>query len=390
MSKKDNEAMCPVCSHKTIELIHEYENFVRVTSDCQPWKRGGKIGVCRFCSFAVKPYTDDFKEECGAIYNDYKVYFQAKGSEQLVCEGQSGLGRKRSELLISTVIDELCLPESGHLLDVGCGNGNLLLSASQLLPHWRLAGQDIGEKYKSVIENIPGVVSYQSSLINSVKGQYDLITMLHVLEHLTDPVRILKILRLNLTKDGIIVIQVPDYTENPFDLLIADHSIHFDVSRLSRLLEIAGFDILCAASNKVIPKEITLFAKRGDDEEKGSLSQSLDLNTPSIKSGLKWLNDVKSMALQMFDSNSGKTGIFGTSIAGTWMGAELEDKFEFFVDEDTSRIGQTFMGKPILAPSELSENAVVFVPLAPVLALNIQERLAHLPAKFIIPDKTIA
>ncbi len=92
-------------------------------------------------------------------------------------------------------------------------------------------------------------------------------------------------------------------------------------------------------------------------------------------SNVRWLAGLISRA-QEAAAESATFGIFGTSIAGTWLGSALADKVAFFVDEDPNRIGREFMGKPILGPDAIPVGASVYLALAPVLAKEIGKRLA--------------
>lgn len=79
------------------------------------------------------------------------------------------------------------------------------------------------------------------------KEKYDLVTLVHVLEHFLDPVvTLLGIHRSNIKESGILFIEVPDAIE--FDYLPQEHdefnSLHnffFSVSTLDRLLRKVGF-----------------------------------------------------------------------------------------------------------------------------------------------------
>jgi hypothetical protein len=95
-----------------------------------------------------------------------------------------------------------------------------------------------------------------------------------------------------------------------------------------------------------------------------------------------WLRQLKDTALHASKENQ-KFGIFGTSIAATWLANYLGDRVKYFVDEDPSRIGRIFMGKPVLAPDSVPDSSTVFIALAPKLASAISERLSHLSLKFL-------
>jgi hypothetical protein len=68
-------------------------------------------------------------------------------------------------------------------------------------------------------------------------------------------------------------------------------------------------------------------------------------------------------------------GIFGTSIAATWLQAQTGDAAKFFVDEDQNRVGQTHLGRPILSPARIPKEAPVYIALPNVIASSVALRL---------------
>jgi hypothetical protein len=70
-------------------------------------------------------------------------------------------------------------------------------------------------------------------------------------------------------------------------------------------------------------------------------------------------------------------GLFGTSIAATWLQEELQGGAAFFVDEDPSRFGQMFMERPILRPSEVPPGRQVMIALPTPMAEQVRARLSR-------------
>jgi hypothetical protein len=74
-------------------------------------------------------------------------------------------------------------------------------------------------------------------------------------------------------------------------------------------------------------------------------------------------------------------GILGTSIAGTWVQEELLGAAKFFVDEDPSRFGRTFMGRQILLPKDVPDGSRVIVALPTPMAEEVRTRLVQVAPK---------
>ena len=70
-------------------------------------------------------------------------------------------------------------------------------------------------------------------------------------------------------------------------------------------------------------------------------------------------------------------GLFGTSIAGTWLFAELEGAVGFFVDEDPHRVGKRWQSRPVYHPRQIPSGSCVLIPLPFNLAEGISRRIAR-------------
>ncbi len=55
------------------------------------------------------------------------------------------------------------------------------------VPPWTLAGNEISDRDRRTIFAIPGVEAMHAGPIDSVPGRFELVTMVHVLEHVTVP-----------------------------------------------------------------------------------------------------------------------------------------------------------------------------------------------------------
>ena len=338
--------------------------------------------MCRSCGVVQKIADSEFERECSEIYSSYAVYHQGQGEEQQVFEQSGGMPLSRSEFLLKQVLQRIHLPETGRLLDIGCGNGNLLKSFVRMCPYWKLNGSELDDKYQKEIEEIQNMEAFYVCGIEEITGNFDMITMLHTLEHIIDPISFLKKLRLKLKPDGILLIEVPDYRQNPFDLVIADHCSHFDLKNLTMLLNASGFDIIVADS--FVPKELSVVARKRDTHIDFSMCRNEIFSTQNVQNTLNWLKKVIDEATKIAD-DEGEFGIFGTSIAGTWLCNELGDAVTFFVDEDYNRVGKKFMRCEIYHPQNVPMDWRVFIPFPFSIATQILKRMQIYPAEFHIP-----
>ena len=376
------EAACGICGGGTLEEMADYRVLRRVTSDCRAWPAGGRLGVCRACGAVQKPADDAFLADIDAIYKSYTIYHQAAGAEQAVFEQSSGLPASRSVRLLETFRDRAGLKPKGRMLDVGCGNGATIRAFGQAAPGWTKAGTEFDGKYRTEVESIANTEPLYVGPVEEVPGTFDVITMIHVLEHIVDPVDVLATLRGKLVPGGLLLIEVPHHPANAFELLIADHRSHFTADSLVRALTAAGYEIVSVAEDW-IPKELSVVARPAAAAPVVPSAGDVVSARERIAGSLAWLRATADHLRRL--GADGPLGLFGTSIAGTWLAAEAGDAVAYFVDEDPNRVGRTYLGKPVHAPADVPAGSRVFVGLPPTVAAGICSRLARPGVTFLPP-----
>jgi SAM-dependent methyltransferase len=211
---------CHVCGDQNFEVFDEYSRFHRVTSDCKPMPCGGTLGLCHSCGCVQKLINTTWQADTDAIYDAYSIYYQSAGTEQVVFDQKSGTPTSRSLQILNCVSQVMQLPETGKHLDIGCGNGALLHQFHEKFPEWTLFGIELNEKYKDMVEAIPRVEKmYVSSQPDIIHDIFNSITMVHVLEHILHPREYLEKIHALLTYEGFLIIEVPFFVKNPYDLL---------------------------------------------------------------------------------------------------------------------------------------------------------------------------
>jgi 2-polyprenyl-3-methyl-5-hydroxy-6-metoxy-1,4-benzoquinol methylase len=327
--------------------------------------------MCGGCGTVQKSIDAGWRREIAEIYGDYSIYFQAGGTEQAVFDVDSGEALLRSERLVRHLLREVAFAHSGRLLDVGCGNGAFLSAFARAATGWSLSGTEWSDKYRAVVEAIPGVETLYTAPLDQVPGPFDVVSVIHALEHIPDPVGTLEAVARKLSPDGVLLIEVPNLARNPFDLLVADHASHFTPEVLAAVVERAGFRIVLL-SNDWVPKEISVLAS----VDAGAASAGRRVEG-AAEASLRWLFDVREAARATRRiSRDAPFGLFGSSIAATWLGAELQGEVDFFVDEDAHRHASPFLGRSIIPPSRVPAGAHVFVPLGGDLAPRVAARLS--------------
>lgn len=132
------------------------------------------------------------------------------------------------------------------VLDFGCGSGRFLLSLKEVHPLWNLYGFDIGanKEVRNIDSNITIIIDVPDSLfVHFEKESFDHIYLNNVLEHVNDPVSVLRNLATLLKPSGEMTIEVPNidsikfkiFRSNFFSLEIPRHLYHFSPKTLGAL-----------------------------------------------------------------------------------------------------------------------------------------------------------
>ncbi len=383
---------CLLCHHEVFTEFPELSELKSVTSDCRPWSHGNTILVCSHCGLVQKPIDGQWQQEVAAIYSQYAPYSLSAGREQPVFPGggSANYSQARSVVILKHLRESVTLPPQGTLLDVGCGNGAFLKAVSHSFPQWQLSGFEQNRLHEEEIMQINGVANFYASL-TEINQIFDVIALIHVLEHILQPLSFLTNLREKLNPSGILLIQLPNLAENPFDLVVKDHSSHFTKRTLKWLVEATGFNTITVATDWVT-KEISLVATPTAMPIQSTAFESLEVREASqlVKKNSEWLQNLVEHAHEMATTTD-QFGIFGTAIAGSWLAGILEEKVKFFVEEDGQKLGKLYLGKPVLALAELPKESVVYIALPTKIAQAIYRRIQPLcpQVKFVLPNQSV-
>jgi len=377
--------ICHNCGHSALRLASGYKSFHRVTSDCKPWPPGGLLGFCQNCGLSQMVTDTAWQEGSRAIYSQYEVYHQSGGIEQTIFHAATGRGRSRSQAIVEGFLQTAQVPEKGRLLDVGCANGNFLQAFGPALPGWQLNGSEFDARHQARVEALPGVDRFYTGPLEAIPGTFDAISFIHVIEHIAAPTRLLRTVREKLNPGGWLLIEVPDCLINPFMLLVADHASHFCPVTLSAVVTNAGFEVL-RADDAWVAKEISLLARRTDGPPPAT--QNWPPPSPAAKQTFSNWEVLARIAADAAELRSASSfGIFGSSIAATWLDAQTGRTCSFFVDEDPNRPGRQHQDRPILSVADIPTKAAVYLALPRLIANAVAKRLQAIrpDVRFVTP-----
>jgi len=140
--------------------------------------------------------------------------------------------------------------DNPKVLDVGCGLGSLLIGLNtkfkSCLEPSSYATKMIKKKYNDI-----KIFNFSSISIEKIDEDFDIIVAYHLIEHLNDPVKLIKDLKKKLKKNGKLIIGTPligtiisNYFGKYYRNYNKNHEILFNLKSLKKLLNNNNFKII--------------------------------------------------------------------------------------------------------------------------------------------------
>jgi SAM-dependent methyltransferase len=348
MSAETVPGHCLVCDGPlAIEL--DLEQDVAVTSDCHVVDERIRVHRCRTCGTLQKIPTASYLAKVDEIYRAYRSYELSEGHEQVKFD--SGIPRARSEILLDNVVGHL--PARGDFLDIGTGAGVFLRAVHKRFgTKANLYAHDVTG---AVRDNLAAALPLRDFFVGdlaAIDRRFDVVSMVHVLEHIPTPLLALQLASRLLKDDGVLLVQVPDLEETIFDTVIFDHVFHFSTTTVLDLMRRVFPS--CILPDRKLPNEITVLAAK--HPERRALA-----GQPSASPRPIDLSRV-SRLVAFLAREGAPMAVFGVAPTGTFCGALLGDRLECFVDEDKKIQHKRHLGKAILPPDQIDSRLKVFLP----------------------------
>lgn len=268
---------CPNCESGKKELVLDvsaekdtYLDYLNskgyLSIDYQKVNRG--YWQCQDCDFVYRiPILDD--KEKAILYKHFRdIEFRGENREEYF-KRITSYPSHESENYEKCKFLEKYIPEKGAILDVGCGAGVFLYTFKNYFPQWQAWG----------IEPTPGFADFakeqgihidEGYLTESTYNRtFDLISLIHVMEHIDDQKPMLLMLKKYLGPESMVYIESPSikdigYLPNSHDRFMCQHDVIFSKGILEKILQEQGYHIVSSKDFVSVRKRnnIAILAKK--------------------------------------------------------------------------------------------------------------------------------
>ena len=162
----------------------------------------------------------------------YRLYDHAPGAPRETARQEA-----YAEWLSAQIVSR---PRS--ILDLGCGNGSLLLALRRRWPGAELRGVDPSPESVERARTA-GIDARCGSVPGVALDRADLVVSVNVIEHVEDPVSFMRAMAALVSPGGSALLACPDGGRAWLELLFADHAWSFAAPHLARLATEAGLRV---------------------------------------------------------------------------------------------------------------------------------------------------
>ena len=269
----------------------------------------------------------------------------------------------RSAAVIAHLKKKRALGKGSKVLDYGCHRGAFLA----LLSGRGHAGYDVSEQYRPVVEGLG--FSYYTPDRTPPAKKFDLLTLIHVFEHLENPSSAMNDGIRALKDNGKIAIQVPDPVTQPTDLYVMDHFSHFSPRSLQKSAFRLGVRALEPPRRLLAGEWTALFERGGSRPPAGRNTAPSAFRSirESLARGEERLLKVKKSRLPC--------ALYGAGLLGSMVARFLKGQVKYFIDDSPQLRKAGPEGLPVHSPDSLpGDPGLILITVPPSASARVQSK----------------
>jgi len=247
-----------------------------------------------------------------------------------------------------------------RFLDFGTGKGLFPKTVFNFKPSFDPYLFDISEDYTLSWDQFCNSSHYSCFTVPANwHHSFDIVSSMFSLEHVVNPVSELQTISNLLKPGGLLYIVVPNmYSENIFDMVVADHVQHYSPYSIRAVLEQVDLTLVDEdhdshdqASIYVAQNRSNAITKACDSDEAKSYLQRQD------EVSLCFAELVDKITKFAESAQGGSIAVVGAGVIGTFVKSILDGRYgiDLFVDSNIHKQSKGWLSLPVVSPSALAE-----------------------------------
>jgi 2-polyprenyl-3-methyl-5-hydroxy-6-metoxy-1,4-benzoquinol methylase len=360
-------ARCRICDTSPAVQIYSQQSPA-VTSTGTTIDVPTTVYLCEACGHGQSEDLQDVR----AFYDtEYRISAASDEHDQLY-EMVEARPVYRTDKQAEVALAFLDLPSGARVLDFGCAKATTLKKILKARPDVDVHAFDVSGSYRVYWQTwLKPDRCATHDIPDAWLGRFDAVTAHFVLEHVIDPVGLLRSIGTLLKPEGRLFLSVPDVIANPGDLVVVDHLNHFTSASLAEALRRADLAVK-RVDCQAFAAALVFVAGRASAGVSLQVAKRSDREIKNIAQF--WRSAAARLKALAASEPSTPTAIFGAGFYGVWIASVLAHLLPVvcFVDNNPHVRETRPLGIPVLAPKDLPKDVrLLCVGLNPLRARAI-------------------
>lgn len=277
--------ICDLCGSKENQIILNYKG-PSLSSDRTILETPLKKYQCKKCGLIFSDPNFENKK----IVKNYKIKYSYNFSNKGDAMFFTNVGiQDRSSHIFEWIVKNLTKSElikAKTIIEVGCGEGNLIKKFSNKFKNKTIIGFELNKKAIKIGQK-KGLDIRDLKELKNIKA--DIIISFAVIEHTQSPKKFLKDLSEILKSNGVIIIGQPHQDKIYYDIFFTDHLFHFSSKHLKEYGKIVN---LIEYKKQIGKWPIDTFSLHLFKKSKKELRPSFRYHPTKIKQSIKYYNKI--------------------------------------------------------------------------------------------------
>lgn len=370
---------CNLCGHGLDMPVYETAQAALTsinTRSAQPTR----VYFCPHCSHTMTAPLEDIS----AFYGEgYTLGMHHEDEDQLM-KVEQGREVYRTDYQLDTLLAKIGLPNHAKVLDFGGGKAGTLKKLLAERPDVEGYVCEISDHYIPAWRSFLKEGHYAvGDIPTGWLGSMDAVVSFFMLEHVEDPVGILRQQHALLKSGGVVYFVIPYLYDNPADMLIADHVNHFSPASVEYALAEAGFADV-EVDTGINPQWMVVSAQKTDAMAPPALPEAAAVaacGADVSRIAAYWQDMDARLCQALRDIPPGEpVAIYGAGFYGNFIFEHMQqrERIACFIDRNPHLQARGHKGKPVHAPEALPQAVRhVLVGINPQAA---RQAMAEIPA----------